>query len=354
MLMRSPNNPYLWSFEQMERVDFEAMQKAIAQQEKYINQSFVQAPPTQEDVEVRQELYVERERDPELLEQRQRVKKMFQSWLQSNDPNLAQALNQQLTPRNIVDLYSDIPNMALLLVMPHLEDIGDLLGDRLEPFNQMLFDRHSFCLSVAVQLLAQLNESVPSPMLKQTSKFKKVAIAEYKGLSAVRELFSRDGQDLDFPGDGRIAWLFYRISQEADYLTRILLDPEPVEKRESLESNLRTLKLFEAVILGDRQLIAPSEDQQHKDLQILKTHKGFGYFTATIEKWAAKFASEHPDYDRAFFSPWNKARQSVLNDIRNGGGWRTQWIDRSGERQESKKGQKVKPRESKGKGFGNL
>jgi hypothetical protein len=354
--MRSPNNLYSWSFKQMRQKDFRAMESWL-RLETYLRESprdNIPADPDSLDFEVLKKIYKDFPKDTEALRQRLRVKEMFKRWLNDADPELSRTLSEQLTPRSIVDVYSNIPPIALQLVKPTLKDFDDLLGNRLEPFNQILCGRHDFYSDVSVQLSAQLNEYVPPLVFEHTQRFKKVATAESKGFSAVQELFSRDGQDLDFPGDGRIAWLFYRLSQEADYLTRILLDPELVKKRESIDSNLRTLKLLDSVTLGDRQLIAPSEDKQYKDLQILKTHKGFGYFTATIEKWAAKFASEHPDYDRAFFSPWNKARQSVLNDIRNGGGWRTQWIDRSGERQESKKGQKVKPRKSKGKGFGNL
>jgi hypothetical protein len=340
----------------MRQKDFEATESWL-QLEIYLRESpgdNISAGLDSLDIKVLKEIYKDFPKNTEALRRRLRVKEMFKHWLNEPDPKLSRTLGEQLTPRSIVDVYSNIPPIALRLVKPTLKDFDDLLGNRLEPFNQILCGRHCFYSDVSVQLLAQLNEYVPPLALEHTQRFKKVAIADSKGLSAVRELFSQDAQTLDYPWDGQIAWLFYLLNKEADYLTRILLDPAPVAKRESIDSNLRALRLINEVTLGDRQLIAPSEDGQQKDLQILKTHKGFGYFVATIEKWAAKFASEHPDYDRLFFSPWNKARHIVLNDIRDGGGWRTQWIDRSGERQESKKGQKVNPRKSKGKGFGNL
>jgi hypothetical protein len=341
----------------MQRDDFELRKKAMARQEAYICQTLGETSATHEDIQLHQEILQERYRDPELIEQRRRVKEMFRQWLSSPNLALGQSLSQPLTPRNIADLYSDIPNMALLLIQPELKEFEDLLGNRLEAFNQVVFDRHPFYLSKAVQLSAQLNEYVPSPMLKQTQTFKKLAIAESKGLAAVQELFSQNGHDTGFPGDGRMAWLVYCLSQEADHLIRILLNPAPVAKQESIASALKTLDAFDEAVKGNRSLIAPSQESQQETLEILKTHKKFALHVETVEKWAARFASESPDYDRLFFSPWNRARQIALNEIgksENSGKWKTQWINRQGERQESKRGQKVTSRKVKGKGFGNL
>jgi hypothetical protein len=315
---------------------------------KLINyiQTLERPPETPEEFELLQYLLSERERNPEEVEQRGRVRRMFRSWLYRPAPELAYALSAQLTPRNIVDLYSDISNMAVPLIAPDLEVFGDLLGCRLDSFNQMLFDRHMQFGRIGLQFAEQLNVSVPSLLLQQTSKYKKIAISDAKGLAAIRELWAQDIQDLEEVPDGQLGWLMFQIFSEADYLTRLLLDSTPVEKRRGIDSHLSSLKCFEGFVLGTGQFITPSEQQQ-------ETSQGFGYITASIEGHAAKLASENPDYDRVFFSPWIKACQIALGQIRNSGYWRTQWIDKLGERQKSKKGQKVNPRDPKAKGFGS-
>jgi hypothetical protein len=140
-------------------------------------------------------------------------------------------------------------------MMPYLESFSDLLGHRLEAFNQMLYERRLYLFCVSIQLSAQLNEFVPSKLLKETLKFKKIAIAEAKRLSAVRELFSLKGQNLD----GQIAWLIYRLYQEANHLTQALLDYVTVAKRESINSSLRRLKTFEQVVQREISFVPLSE-----------------------------------------------------------------------------------------------
>jgi hypothetical protein len=58
--------------------------------------------------------------------------------------------------------------------------------------------------------------------------------------------------------------------------------------------------------------------------QILETHKRFSFFVEAINTQAVKLAKENPNYDRDFFSPWNKASQIVLNDFQNSAAWPTQ------------------------------
>jgi hypothetical protein len=197
-------------------------------------------------------------RGPEVIIQQQRVKEMFKHFLIMLDLKIEQDLSQEITSQNIVDLYSDISNIALLVMMPYLESFSDLLGHRLEAFNQMLYERRLYLFCVSIQLSAQLNEFVPSKLLKETLKFKKIAIAEAKGLSAGRELFSLKGQNLD----GQIAWLIYRLYQEANHLTQALLDHVPVAKRESINSSLRRLKTFEQVVQREISFVSLSENSR--------------------------------------------------------------------------------------------
>jgi hypothetical protein len=267
----------------MQPDDFNAMQKSAAQLEKYIDETYSKTPLDQEDIEAFQ-LYTKR--DPEVITQRQRVKEMFKRYLITHDLKIEQDLSQEITSQNIVDLYSDISNIALLVTMPHLESFSDLLGHRLEAFNQILYERRLYLFCVSIQLAAQLDESVPSKLLEKMLKFKKIAIAEAKGLSAVRELFSLKGQNLN----GQIAWLIYRLYQEADYLKQFLLDHAPVAKRESINSNLRRLKRSEEIIQGTLAFVSPSEKQQIENQHILETHKGFRFFVEIIDTQAVKLA----------------------------------------------------------------
>jgi hypothetical protein len=70
-------------------------------------QTLERPPTTPEEFELFQDLLSERERNPEEVEQRGRVRRMFRNWLYKPAPELAYVLSAQLTPRNIVDLYSD-------------------------------------------------------------------------------------------------------------------------------------------------------------------------------------------------------------------------------------------------------